>query len=152
MQKGVLASAPYAPRGPLPLVAYFIRGRNIQFQISEGAYSWGASPVLNQQGNMPPMPHGSTRQYPQIRSKREREREKYRECVCVRERMRERETLWKLRYSVNDPNYGILLGIHSPKKDLSYHYTKMYELCRDTAYLKSWCRNYWCYFEHIWYK
>ena len=29
----------------------------------------------------------------------------------VIERERDREMLWKIRYSVRDPNYGILLGI-----------------------------------------
>ena len=36
MQGGVLASVPYAP-----LTAFFIRGRNILFQISGGAYLEG---------------------------------------------------------------------------------------------------------------
>ena len=40
---------------------------------------------------------------------RDRERERERERVT--ERNRERDMLWKIRYSVRDPNYGILLGI-----------------------------------------
>ena len=37
---------------------------------------------------------------------REREREKY-------------KILWKLRYSVRDPNYGIILGIRPSRKSIT---------------------------------